>query len=321
MKLTKNFLFFIISSLLLATSPYFAQAQTATGLTAIPPRLEITANPGEVITKEIKVRNESKTQRSIDTTIKDFIVTDDDGTPLQIESSDNRWAASSWIQVSPAKTRLLPGETKSLILTIIVPDNVLAGGHYAVVLHSPQNEITLSETGATIETFVGTLVYITIPGEINQFAKVKDFSAPAFSEYGPINFKTIISNLSDIHIKPMGAISITDWFGKKVSDIPLPETNIFPYTNRELTAVFNQKWLLGRYKAELLAGYGTAGGALSATIFFWVFPIRIILLALSFIIIITILISLLRKKKRNPKSVEELEIELNELRKKYKDRK
>src|SRR4030042_2026508 len=94
-----------------------ALAQSALGLTAIPPRLELQVEPGQTITKEIKVRNESKVDRIINTSSKDFIVTDDNGTPIQIEGLDetnNRWASSSWIQISPSNFNLKPGETKSL---------------------------------------------------------------------------------------------------------------------------------------------------------------------------------------------------------------
>lgn len=313
---------FVVLLFAMTTLTQSILAQSAMGTTAIPPRLEITAEPGQVVTKEIKVRNESKTQRTINTTIKDFIVTDDQGTPIQVDSDDNRWAASSWLQVSPSKLQLKAGETKSLQLTVITPDDALPGGHYAVVLHTPQNEITLSETGSAIETNVGTLVYITIPGDIKESARVKDFSAPFFSEYGPIDFKAVVTNLSDIHIAPIGSVSITNLLGSKTADLAIPETNIFPYTSRNLNTTLNKKWLFGRYKAQLLAGYGTTGNALTATLYFWVVPWRLIITLVAIIVILLILIYLAKKKKDSPKKekIEELETELSDLKKKYKDR-
>jgi hypothetical protein len=302
-------------------------AQSTTGLTAIPPRLEIIVKPGEVVTKEIKVRNESATEKVISTSIKDFIVTDDLGTPLQIESTDpsaNRWAASSWIQISPTQLKLKAGETKSLILTVIAPDNALIGGHYAMVLHTPQNDISMTQTGAAVQTNVGTLVYITVPGNINENASIKDFSAPRFSEYGPIDFKTIITNLSDIHITPAGAINIYNTLGLQTAQIKLDNTNIFPYTSREFLSTLQRKLMLGRYKAQLNAVYGTTGQLLTATIFFWVIPYKLIAL----ILVITILVIMIIKlKKKTPPTfsetpqVEELEKELEDLKKKYQDKK
>ena len=322
----KKIIFYLIlvTSFQLLVSPVLGQS--ALGLSAIPPRLEITLLPGQTITKEIKIRNESKTDRTINTSSKDFIVTDSDGTPVQLEGLtevNNRWAASNWVHVSPSNFKLKPGETRSLMLTIIAPDDALAGGHYSVILHSPNNESVLTETGSFIETNVGTLVYITIPGDIKEEARVTKFDAPNFSEYGPIPFKTIIANLSDIHITPAGSIAIKNWFGGKTADLPLEITNIFPSTSREFQNKLNRKWLFGRYSATINAGYGTTGQALAATIFFWVIPWRIIILILVALVLTYVIFKLIRTRQPPMASndqVEELEKELEALKKKYKDR-
>lgn len=319
-------LFINLTSYFIFHAP-LAQAQSALGLSAIPPRLEITdAKPGDVITREIKVRNESQVERFLTTSSTDFVVTDNIGTPIQVDSlSDdtysNRWAASSWLQVSPSQLRLKPGETKSLILTIIVPEDTTVGGHYAMVLHTPRNEAILSETGSSIETNVGTLVYITIPGDIKEDANVKEFSAPKFSEYGPIDFKSIITNLSDIHISPIGTITVKNWLGGQTASLELEKLNIFPYTSRQFQNTLNRKWLFGRYQARLLAGYGTTGNYLSSVIYFWVIPWKLILTLLAIVTIIVLLVILLRRRPPSAKKVEALEEELEKLKKKYQDRK
>ena len=290
-------LLFQICNLLLPTT---AKAQSALGLSAIPPRLEIIVNPGQVKTAQLKVRNESSTPKILTTTVHDFIVTDNAGTPIQLEDiteSENRWAAGSWIQVSPTVSKIKAGETKNLTITILAPTNATPGGHYAMVLHTPETTAVLDSSGAAIQTNVGTLVYITIPGDITQNAQVKKFTAPKFSEFGPINLETIITNLSDIHISPIGAISITNWFGQKTATLPLEKINIFPYTSRTFQNILNRKWLFGRYQAQLNAAYGTSGQALRATTFFWVIPWRLIVLSLAAITITMILIKLIKNKR------------------------
>ncbi|MBU3935289.1 hypothetical protein KJ909_01315 [Patescibacteria group bacterium] len=279
--------------------PITARAQSALGLSAIPPRLEITLNPGEVKTAQIKVKNESTVDQTITTSATDFIVTDDEGTPVQIDTdmSENRWAGSSWIQISPTVNDIKAGQTKSLTVTVLAPDDALPGGHYAMILHSPNTSTVLDSTGAAIQTNVGTLVYITIPGDIKENAQVKKFTAPRFSEFGPINFETIIANFSDIHISPIGAINIKNWLGGTTANLTLDKTNIFPYTSRTFENTLNRKWLFGRYRAQVNAGYGTAGQIVSATIFFWVIPWRLIVLILATAAITFVLIKLLKKKK------------------------
>jgi len=304
-------------------------AQVSSGLTAIPPRLEITGQPGETITKEIKVRNESQVERTVTVDTKDFIVSDAIGTPIQIDDIDesaNRWAASTWIQVSPSKMTLKPGETKSLSATIIIPNKATAGGHYAMVLHTPNlGSISIDGSGAAVQTRVGTLVYITVPGDITENAQVKEFSAPKFLEYGPVDFRTVITNLSDIHILPIGNITIKNLFGLKSGEIELPETRIFPLTDRIINTTFNKKWLLGPFTAKLAAGYGTQGQALVATTTFWVIPWRLLVLIAAAIVILFVLIKLIEQKSReeiieSTGKVDELERELQALKKKYSDK-
>lgn len=299
---------FIGSWLLLGTLTYYSlttplttKAQSALGISAIPPRLEIIVNPGEVKTAQLKVRNESSTPKVLTTTARDFIVTDDTGTPIQLENideSENRWAASSWIQISPTVSQIKAGETKNLTITVLAPTDATPGGHYAMILHTPETNAVLNSSGAAIQTNVGTLVYITIPGKITQNAQVNKFTAPKFSEFGPINLETIITNLSDIHISPIGSISVKNWLGQKTDSLSLEKINIFPYTSRTLQNTLNRKWLFGRYQAQLNAGYGTTGQALRATIFFWVIPWRLIILTLATITIIIILVKLSKNKKQ-----------------------
>jgi hypothetical protein len=324
--LALTLLFLGICNLLFAVK---TNAQSALGLTAIPPRIEISGKPGQIVTKEIKVRNESAVERFISTNVSDFIVTDENGTPVKITDAqkDNRWASSQWITVSPNKSiKLKPGETKALNLIIIIPENATAGGHYAMVLHTPNNEAVVSQTSSYIETNVGTLVYITVDGKIKQEAKIDYFKGPKFQEYGPVDFKSAITNSSDIHINPTGSIKITNMLGGKTANLIYNDKdyNIFPLTSRIFENTLNKKFLFGRYKATINAAYGTAGGALTATVFFWVIPWRLILLLISAITIIILLVFLFKQPtiiKEKEDTIDDLEKELEKLKKKYRDSK
>lgn len=319
----------VVSLLFLAAFVYpkVINAQAITGLSAIPPRLEVTVEADDTNTQVIKVRNESKETKTISVSVRDFVVTDNKGTPNFIDdftqSTNNRWAASTWIQISPTTLTLKPGEMKSLNLSVLPPADALPGGHYAAVIYSPESG-SISATGASVKTNVGTLVYVTIPGDITQKATVQSFTAPRFSEFGPIDFKATVKNSSDIHIQPVGAITVKNWFGGKTAQLNLEQTNIFPYTTRDFANTLNKKWLFGRYQADFKAVYGTAGGLITATVFFWVIPWRLLILITAAIAIIVTLITISKNKPKKDNSnisseVTELEKELETLKKKYKD--
>lgn len=318
----------IATALGLAMTSFFmplpVQAQTSLGISAIPPRVMIDqATPGSVVTQTLKVRNESAQTQYITVSTKDFIVQDNEGTPIflseDIGPDQNRWAASLWLQVSPTSLKLDPGQTKTLVLTAIIPDDATPGGHYAAVFYTPDTNATITGTGSLITTNVGSLVYLSVPGDIQQSALIQQFTAPKFLEFGPVDFSTTIQNLSDIHITPIGSIQIKNWLGGKTASLPLETLNIFPQTSRSYQNTLDRKWLFGRYQAQLTAAYGTTGQALLATLYFWVIPWRLLVLLAAALIIIILLITIIRRRRpSNP--VEIVSQQIEDLKNKYKDR-
>ena len=290
-------------------------------MTVIPPQVEIEVTPGKSATADLKVRNDSQETQVLNAKVLDFIVNNDQGTPIVLEDyqPDNRWSASSWIQISPTQIKLEPGEIKAVRLIVLAPQTALPGGHYATVLYSPDQSGNLQNgSGSSVDPRAGTLVSITIPGDIKQDARVSKFNLPSFLEYGPVNILTTITNLSNIHIKPLGDISVKNWFGKKIANLPLKDTNIFPYTNRDFENVLNKKWLFGRYQAQLNATYGTTGQALIATAYLWVIPWKLLLALLIVITLVITIIKLLKDKKKKKDKLDNTPSQ--ELKTKYQDK-
>lgn len=151
---------------------------------------------------------------------------------------------------------------------------------------------------------------IAVSSPVNEKASITKFASPKFIEQGPVDFTGTIESLSDIHINPKGTITISDPLNSKVAEVKVDAGNIFPETSRDFTAVWNQKWGWGRYKAELNFAYGAAG-TLTATIFFWLFPIRLVIYAL--IALIAVLIIIIALNDRSKKHQQELEKEVKEL--------
>lgn len=302
-------------------TPAFAQSTSST--TAIPPRLELEVNPGETITQEIKVRNETDAVQYYTVFVEDFIVTDQIGTPIPVtEATSGRWSLASWI-TAPKVIPVDPKQTQVLNLTITAPQNALPGGHYAMITYQPGDPKSgdLKDTGSLIGHRTGTLLYVTVPGDITQDALVKKFSTDKFHEYGPLDFLTIITNLSDIHILPQGQITIKDIFGRAVANLEVDMGNVFPEADRQNITTWNQKWGYGRYSANLELAYGSTGQLLNATIYFWFFPIRIVISILVLIIAILLLTLLLRRRRQFHEQELEQEVEQlrQELENKHKD--
>ena len=313
MKINKLFLpiiFFLF--IILFPSNLFADSLT---ITAIPPRKDITVNPGGTVVIELKVRNESDTSIIYEINSDDFIVVDKIGTPIPTTNKNNKWSLKSWLTHS----ELVPvdaNSTQIVPLTIKVPSKALAGGHYAMVTYTPSTRVKpgeMKKTASAITQRVGTLLYVTVGGDITEKANITSFIAPKFTEKGPVEFTGTIENLSNVHLQPKGFIAISNLLGKEVAKIPLDTGNIFPENSKAFSGIWDQKWGYGRYKADLNLVYGSANTILMATIFFWLFPIRLVIYSLITLVSVLTIIVLLNK--RSQRHQEELEKEVRELQK------
>ncbi len=293
---------FLLAFFLLLAGP--ARAQELTKITVSPPRLEAQVKPGQVLQKVIKVHNGGDSEMALQVRIRDFIVSDDQGTPLPVKAKlARKWAASTWVQASPMKFILRPGETKKVDVAIVVPQGANPGGHYAVVFFQAAGSSGNSETASAVMPSVGSLFYLTVPGPVKENAFVIRMDAPKLVEYGPVKITSEIENLSDIHIRPRGTIRVYNWLGRLNSTIKLDEKNIFPGTVRRYDNTWQQHWGFGKYRATLTAGYGQQGRALVATIFFWVIPWHVIIAVILGLVLVGLGIWWYRR--RNDKAAEE----------------
>lgn len=304
----KKLLLFILF-FLLSTKNIFA-----TTITAIPPRLELSGNPGETLTAQLKVRNESDRKQTYDIIVEDFIVADSKGTPISVNITNSRWSLKRWV-TTPSIVPVDARGTQIVNVSITIPKAALPGGHFAMVLYSPSNRLSpgdMKKTASAINQRVGTILYLTVKGKVNESAQITKFSIPKFSEFGPVEINGLIESISDVHINPKGEIQIFDLLNTKIATIPVEVGNIFPDTSREFQVVWGQKWGWGRYRANLSLIYGS-NHPLGTSVYFWLFPIRLVFYSLVVVISILIIIFLLHRK--SVKHQLDLEKEVRELKK------
>lgn len=290
------FLYFLIPLSCLLVPISRARAQDVS-IVVSPPRFEVSGEPGEVVTKAIKITNSNPDKELIlRAFVVDFIVQDDLGTPLKIESSKaGRYIASPWFTLERSELVIPPATTDQINVIVNIPQDALPGGHYAGVFFEPIASRGLKTTLSYTSTQVGSLFGITVPGDIKYGALIKDFSTPSkVAEFGPINFAATIENQSDTHIRPEASVEIHDMLGRKLAGVALSQANIFPYTSRTLTGIWDQVWGLGRYSATLTATYGP-GLTESRTLYFWIMPYRLILTVVVVLLVALALMIVIRR--------------------------
>ncbi len=313
----------ILASLFLAKK---INAQEILPITVAPAKQEVMVNPGEKTAVVIKFINQGATPISGTLGAADFIVEDSEGTPIFLEGTNTptspRFAAVSWVELPYDHITIAPKNSVIIQAKINVPQDALAGGRYFGIYFEPGGEISngTAENGAETPILIrlAGLVFLRVAGPVEESAFITQLTAPRFLEYGPITVKAEIKNKGNFHIRPKGTISITSVFGKKIDEKVIKEVNIFPDTSRFFESKLGQKWLFGKYKIELTAAYGETGKVLTAMVFTWIIPWKLITIIILTIIIVTLLISLLVHRLRKHEAI--LEEKIQELEEKLEEK-
>lgn len=296
------------------TPGLIARAQTITNeggqaLEIAPPVIILKVDPGQTIQTKIILRDVSNTKLIVTSQINDFVASGEDGTPkLLIDSNEpNPFSIKNWINPLPELT-LESKKTKDLLVTINVPANAAPGGYYGVVRFTATPP-ELEDTGLSLSASLGALILLRVNGDAKEGLAIEDFKVSRdgisgwLFESTPIQFTERLKNTGNVHEQPVGQITITDMFNKKVATVGInqPPRYILPKSIRKFeqpldSATLGKKMLFGRYTADLRVSYGSNNQTVTKSITFWIIPWRLILVII--VILIGVIITLYFVVKR-----------------------
>lgn len=317
----KKYLFGTIALVLLAVAiallsarASFAQAQSVStrNLTIVPPTVTLDMQPGSRKEGVVKLINDSSDSLNLHVDTQDFIVTDNNGVPslLPPNTYSKKYSAAAWVGVAPSTFTIAPHQKAELTYYVQVPSDARPGGHYTALIFKPASAASGTDTGASVQTDIGTLFSVHVAGPIVEKATVDSFSTTSFQEYGPFSLTTKIHNLGDSDITPQGTITYYNIFGQKVASQYLPEHRIFPEAVRNFENSFGGHWMIGKYTAKFLASYGAKNNLpLVAEVSFIVFPWKVAVVVLLIIVVAVLgyLVWKKRKGKNDPPTQQVLE--------------
>ena len=293
----------LVASVLSAAAPLaFAATTTPTptnagqALEIAPPLITLTANPGQAVNTQIKLRDIAAGKLLVTNQIDDFVANGEDGTPKILTTNDtnNPYSLKNWIAPLPSFL-IAPKQIQTLTLVINVPKNASPGGHYGVIRFTGTAP-ELQGSGVSLSASLGALVLLTVNGTLTHNLSVADFTVSkdgktsTLFESGPLTFTVRLKNNGNIQELPTGHITVTDTFGKIVAgvNINVPPRNILPDSIRKFTGaldstVIGNRHLFGHYHAKLSLTYANKQTA-TAELAFWVIPYRLIGIVLVVII-------------------------------------
>lgn len=297
--------FFLIAILVLG-GMFLATAVFA--LTISPPVIEMGADPGQSLRSQIEIFNETDREAAFYTSTSNFTAKPNEkGEPEFFTAGGIEKGLADWIEIEEGPIWVAPKEWKVVPFSLRVPEYADPGGHYAAIfLGTERPEIAPGQTGVGIVGKVGTLVLLRVSGDIFEEGRLAEFSlkdGKKFYEHLPVDFLVRFENLGNIHLKPQGEIYIKNIFGKASGIVDVNKVfvggNVLPKTIRRFESSWIKKpfeeppqgffaklkteyqnFALGRYRANLVLGYGTQGKLARGTLIFWVFPWHLILVVL-----------------------------------------
>lgn len=289
---------FIAASFALGLAFYFLVFGQASAISISPLIFELNANPGEVLQNTVRIYNDQDYSVGVRVEVQNFLATGESGQVLVEESVPGETANFSladWVTVSPSEFELSPLESKIVTFTIIVPEGAEPGGHYASVLVGISGA-DVSSGGVGIAQKLGSLLLLNVSGDIKEELQIEEFSAPGYSEYGPVPITLRLRNTGSVHLKPRGFISIQNMFGKEVAKLDVPQSNVLPDSIRRISLSWGEKIQFGRYDAVLSAVYGSANEPLGGVLRFWIVPWKILAIVLIGILIVVLFLFSIRDR-------------------------
>lgn len=268
-------------------APY-AHAQTGSGISIIPAFIEEPADPDTEHTYTLTVSNKSSEDKEYFIYAKDIKGVEGGGVPIFADPGEEKtgFELTEWLTLSTDKISVPAGQSVTLTAVMRVPKNATPGSHFAGVFVSLEPP-KLRETGASVGYEVASIFSIRISGDISDAARIRSFSTDKLI-YGNnnVHFTARVENQGNILIRPIGPLTITGMFSKEPKVISVNDTHagVFPGSGRDFNFDYTiDGFAFGRYEATLALAYDGENGqkTMDATLIFWVFPLKIVLIVIG----------------------------------------
>ncbi len=234
-----------------------AQNPSATEIGVAPAIVEIAANPGEAVSRELVVFNGTKTNLPISLSHKSLLTTED----IIDATSINDFDASRWISFDREAYLFQPKESIKIPFSINIPADATPGGHYAQVnirgLTVEQSRGLLN--GGIIVPEIGVSVLINVAGDINE--KLETIPTGLFPIYSRPDTSNImqlkVQNTGNTHVLVEPKITMRT-FGYTFEKTLSPRL-ILPNTKKSISEEWETPSRLGIYIADVSYRYGNQG--------------------------------------------------------------
>lgn len=230
-------------------TPVRAQATGNFDVTVSPVFFDFNAKPGGTVNGSVRLRNNTPVNLPIKVDIKKM--GGDQNGELTIQNAPDETTA--WFQIKNTGIEAPAREWINVPFTIKVPDNA-AYGYYWALSFTQDTAAEKAATGAKINAAIVVPVLLNVGREgAKTEGKITEFTSDSnWYEYLPVNFDTIFANNGNVHVRPKGNIFIKDWTGKTVATLEVNPSDgaILPGTKKTFTTPWNDSFIWSETKVE-----------------------------------------------------------------------
>ena len=249
-----------------------------------PGRVEVEVKPGQTVTQMISIANRISDSRTFELVVEDVSGSEDPERAVTfLGDVRGPYTVKDYITFPQKNFKLNLGERARIPVTISIPADAEPGGYYGGVLVSTVKDDGIDEGEGTarspIVARVGTLFFITVPGEVVRSGATKSLSltqGKSWYEKGPINFSILYENTGSVHLNPYGELRINNLFGEEVSFVELEPWFVLPKSLRSRDVSFDREMLFGRYTATAYINRGYEDVIDEVQVSFWVLPWKVV---------------------------------------------
>ena len=163
-----------------------------------------------------------------------------EGAPQVLEASEDTspFSAYSFITLDTASFHLDPGDSQQVTATISIPQDVSAGGRYALIDIRSQ---PIGEGSVGVVTAVAVPIALTIKGsELIHEGKITEVSTSDATSGQPVDIFTTFQNTGNHYFKIKGEVTVSNSQGEILDTIgvSLSPQSVLPTMSRQLKATF-----------------------------------------------------------------------------------
>ena len=266
----------------------FAQPSEQVQTLSVSPTLfQISANPSQTWTSEIRVINVNDYPITVYPQVVNFAPSGETGRgdliPIFATETKGQTLAE-WVKLSSTSVIIAPQQTVGIPFTVSVIADPAPGGHYAAILVGTKpSEDTAGTSQVQTAQIVTSLLFVRISGDVIEQGGIREFTTERnlYSEPA-IDFEVRFENTGNVHLQPQGDITVINMWGTKRGVIPINYQthfgNVLPNSIRKFSFTWTgekSSYDIGRFQAIATLGYGedTKNFATSTT-YFWIIPLK-----------------------------------------------